>query len=431
MKPLLSWNRIPNTQPDQLITLQHASLPPGGNTPFTVYGNGRSYGDVCLTSHGSLIYTKHLDRFIQFDRIHGILRCEAGIQLADILPVIVPHGWFLPVTPGTRFITTGGAVANDVHGKNHHNSGSFGHHVTALGLIRSDHGYLHCSKQQNSAYFKATIGGLGLTGLISWVEFKLLPIKTEYMTCQAQQFSHIDEYWHLNNTSAHQNDYTVAWIDCLSRGRAQGRGILFSARHSDQQQPGKHHHEKFHSMPVTPPISLVNNLSLRIFNQLYYHWPRKTGTYISHYTPYFYPLDSIKHWNRMYGPEGFYQYQCVIPPEHATHAIKQLLRCISNSGQGSFLAVLKSFGTQPAAGMLSFTRPGTTLALDFPNRGHVTQNLFKQLDQIVFETGGALYPAKDARMPTTLFRSSFPQWQKFSEYTDPCFSSDFWRRMNP
>lgn len=431
MKSLHSWNRIPIIQPDQICTPQQATLPTGAIEPFTLYGNGRSYGDVCLTSHGSLIHSKYWDRFIYFDQQNGILRCEAGMLLADILPVIVAQGWFLPVTPGTRFVTLGGAVANDVHGKNHHKAGSFGHHVTSLGLVRSDKGYMHCSAQQNPDYFKATIGGLGLTGLISWVELQLQPISSAYMDCQAQRFANLEDFWQLNATTGSHNDYTVAWIDCLSSGKSQGRGILFSAKHSEQPRTPLNYRGKRLSFPVTPPLSLVNKLSLRCFNHLYYHWPRKTTPYIAHYTPYFYPLDGINHWNRMYGKKGFYQYQCVIPPEHANDAIQQLIQQISRTNQGSFLAVLKSFGTQPRAGILSFARPGTTLALDFPNQGAATIKLFERLDSIVQQAGGALYPAKDARMSASMFRNSFPAWQSFIEYTDPLFSSDFWRRVNP
>lgn len=427
-----SWNRIPSIQPQQRLWLSSrselAAVLSDQSGAALAYGNGRSYGDVCLTE-GSQLMCRGLDRFIRFDRQNGVLCCEAGVTLAEVLALTAPQGWFLPSTPGTRYATVGGALANDVHGKNHHVEGSFGHHVRAFELVRSDGSRLECRPDQNEAFFAATIGGLGLTGLISWVELQLTPIRNEWMWAESVRFRNLDEFWELNAAAEANSPYAVAWIDCLSKGNSQGRGILLTADHAGMRTDLPVFREKTKRVPFDPPLSLVNRLSLTAFNALYYRQPTKPQGGLMHYVPYFYPLDAIGDWNRIYGRRGFYQYQCVIPPEASATAIAELLNAIARSGQGSFLAVLKTFGDRPAAGMLSFPRPGATLALDFPDKGERTLRLFAELDAIVTSAGGALYPAKDARMPASLFRSGFPQWERFSEYIDPAFSSQFWQRV--
>lgn len=427
----LSWNRLPRVTPEAVHPLNQrdCGVPDRLPRPLLAYGNGRSYGDVCLTEQGTLLLTRGLDRFIEFDAQRGVLRCEAGITLAEILALIVPHGWFLASTPGTRMATIGGAVANDVHGKNHHIAGSFGHHVRVLELWRSDGSVIECSAEDNTEWFHATIGGLGLTGLIRWVELQLKPIQNPWMWVESQRFANIDEFWMLNRLAEERAPYTVAWIDCLAKGKAQGRGILFSGQHAAAQAELPLLKESHSRIPVDPPISMVNGFSLKVFNTMYYSQPVKPQGQLTHYIPYFYPLDAIQNWNRIYGKRGFYQYQCLIPPRDAEHATRALLDTIGKRGQGSFLAVLKTFGNIPSLGMLSFPRPGTTLALDFPNRGHDTLRLLEDLDAIVQEAGGALYPGKDARMPSSLFQSGYPLWEAFNEFVDPGFSSRFWQRV--
>ncbi|MBB3189398.1 FAD-binding oxidoreductase [Halomonas cerina] len=397
--------------------------------PLLPYGNGRSYGDVCLNDHGTLLVTRGLDRFIDFDPQTGLLRCEAGMTLAEVLALVVPQGWFLPSTPGTRQVTVGGAVANDVHGKNHHAVGSFGHHVRALELLRSDGEVITCGPGRADAWFAATVGGLGLTGLIRWVELQLMPIQTPWMWVESQRFANLEAFWPLNRRAEARWPYTVAWIDCLAKGKARGRGILLAGQHAPPQATPPSFKEGCKRVPIDPPLSLVNRLSLKVFNALYYRQPVKPQGGLSHYVPYFYPLDAIQDWNRIYGRRGFYQYQCVLPPEAAEAATAALLDTVARRGEGSFLAVLKTFGRKPSVGMLSFPRPGTTLALDFPNRGDKTLRLLDDLDAIVCEAGGALYPGKDARMPARLFQSGFPQWEAFSRFIDPAFSSRFWQRV--
>ena len=407
------------------------TLPPAGTVlPF---GNGRSYGDSCLNVGGALLQTKALDRFIRFDRESGMLACEAGVLLADILRLVVPAGWFLPVVPGTCYITVGGAIANDVHGKNHHHAGTFGRHVRQFELLRSDGTRLVCSPSAQPDWFAATVGGLGLTGVVTWAELQLRPIHGPRLDVESIRFANLEEFFALCEETERSHEYTVAWIDCLSRGKRLGRGILQCANHAQEQAKTSGSaaaSDRRIAVPLSPPVSLVNALSLRIFNTVHYH--RQLGRHrrsSEYFRGFFFPLDQILHWNRLYGPSGFYQYQCVVPTPVAREATAQLLETIARSGRGSFLAVLKRFGGLASPGMMSFPREGVTLALDFPNRGAGVERLFQSLDSIVSGAGGTLYPAKDGRMPGALFRSGYPRWQEFSQYIDPACSSSFWRRV--
>ncbi len=394
------------------------------------FGNGRSYGDSCLNVGGALLQTRGLDRFIGFDRETGVLACEAGVLLAEILRLVVPGGWFLPVVPGTCFVTVGGAIANDVHGKNHHLAGTFGRHVRRFELLRSDGTRLVCSPTENADWFAATVGGLGLTGVVTWAELQLREIHGPRLDVESVRFANLEEFFALCAETERSHEYTVAWIDCLGRGKHLGRGILQAANHAREQTSTAPAPGRNITVPFAPPVSLVNALSLRVFNTLYYH--RQVGRLkraSEHFQTFFFPLDRILHWNRMYGPSGFYQYQCVVPTAVAREATTELLDTISRSGWGSFLAVLKRFGSLVSPGLLSFPREGITVALDFPNRGAGVERLFQSLDRIVSQAGGALYPAKDGRMPGALFRSGYPRWQEFSRYIDPACSSSFWRRV--
>jgi FAD/FMN-containing dehydrogenase len=394
------------------------------------YGNGRSYGDVCLNRGGTLIDTRSLSRFIRFDSETGLLRCEAGVLLSDVLSLVVPAGWFLPVSPGTRYVTLGGAVANDVHGKNHHHAGTLGRHITAFELLRSDGSRLRCTPEENADFFAATIGGLGLTGLITWVELQLREIAGPLLKEESIKFANLDEFFRLSDMSDGKYEYTVAWVDCVSRGESLGRGLFARANHEAGGYTGRIQSEKPRiSIPVTPPVSLVNRVSLKGFNSFYYwrHRQRRRVRTV-HYQPFFYPLDAIGNWNKIYGPKGMLQYQCVLPGPDGRDVMRQMLKAIANSGNGSFLAVLKVFGDMPSPGMLSFPRPGVTLALDFPCKPAVFR-LLDRLDDMTREAGGAVYPAKDARMSAESYRTYFPAWEGFSQFVDPGFSSSFWRRV--
>jgi FAD/FMN-containing dehydrogenase len=422
---LAAWGNLPAppAADERFWGERNAPLPPveGSLLP---YGNGRSYGDVCLNSGATLLYTRGLDHLISFDAESGVLVCEAGVLLADILNVFVPRGWFLPVTPGTRFVTVGGAIANDVHGKNHHQAGTFGCHVRRFELLRSDGSRRICSPNENADWFAATIGGLGLTGMITWAEITLKRIDGPAVRVENTRFTGLDEFFALNAAAEAQHEYSVAWIDCLA---ATPRGILMAGDHAASGSVPAPANKAL-SFPLTPPVSAINTLTLRTFNFAYYHRPLPARTVV-HYAPYFYPLDGILHWNRLYGRQGFYQYQCVLPLA-ARDALSEILRSIATSGQGSFLAVLKTFGEVRSPGMLSFPMPGITLALDFSNRGVPTRALFDRLDAIVSAVGGRLYAAKDARMAGDFFRRSYPRFSEFSGFVDPKFSSDFWRRVN-
>jgi len=391
------------------------------------FGNGRSYGDSCLNSAGYLLDARGLDRFIRFDPVEGTLACEAGVLLSEILDLVVPRGWFLPVTPGTAHVTVGGAIANDVHGKNHHRTGTFGCHVRRLELLRSEGTRHLCSRTENADLFRATVGGLGLTGLILWAELSLRPVASEAMEVRTTRFGNLEEFAALSAQADQDHEYTVAWVDCLARGDSLGRGLFMAGDHAAGNSVPRIKPRL--DMPVDPPFPLVNGLSLRLFNLLYYHRPVSRGLHRQHYRDFLYPLDRISRWNRMYGRRGFMQYQCVVPRKSGTDVIGELLGQISASGTGSFLTVLKVFGDIESPGTLSFPRPGLTLALDFPNRGKRTLDLLDDLDRVVVDAGGAVYPAKDARMSSNAFKSYFPRWLEFEEFVDPGFSSDLWRRV--
>lgn len=427
-----SWGRYPhcpqNTQRLLPVVSRHIDLPAFDGTVLP-HGAGRSYGDSNLNPGGALLMMRSLDRFIAFDPASGMLCCEAGVTLAEVLDIALPQGWFLPVTPGTRYATVGGSIANDVHGKNHHRMGSFGCHVRAIDLLRSD-GSLQ-QLQPGDMLFSATVGGLGLTGVILTAELQLRRVPGPWLESESIRFESLDDFFSLSHESADQFEYTVAWIDCLASGKRLGRGHFLRGDHAsgDPNAPIPMTKARY-SMPLVPPFSLVNNLTLRPFNTLYY-WRQlvRKKRYLTHYQAYFYPLDGVSNWNRMYGPKGFLQHQCVLPSEIARDAMKELLREISRSGNGSFLAVLKDFGNKPALGMLSFPRAGSTLALDFRNDGRNVLRLLSRLEAIVAEAGGAIYPAKDAHMSGQLFRAGYPRWEEFSRYIDPRFSSAFWRRV--
>ena len=430
--PYTAWNRWPVLKDQTVLALtDRCARLPDLPRSFIAYGNGRSYSDVCLNDGGFLLDTRRLDKYVSFDRETGRLICEAGVLLSDMLDLIVPHGWFLPVTPGTREITVGGAIANDVHGKNHHGAGSFSAHVLSLGLRRSDGSLRTCSPTRDPGWFAATVGGLGLTGIIIWAEIQLLRITSPMMTVQAHRFRNLEEFWPVNAKASAEWPYTVAWVDCMSAKRERlGRGVLFCGRHANGTGPLAARRGKPMRIGVDPPVSLINYATVRVFNTFYYRTHGSTGIGSSHYVPFFYPLDGVQDWNRLYGPRGFFQYQCVLPFPQAVTAVATMLERVARSGEASFLAVLKTFGDLPPVGMLSFPRPGVTLAVDFPNRGDQTLGLMRSLDDIVLDAGGALYPAKDARMPARLFRAGYSRIEEFSRYVDPKASSGFWRRVS-
>jgi FAD/FMN-containing dehydrogenase len=430
-----SWGRYPKAT-QSAVDLSWMTDAPGcfpAEGTVLPYGKGRSYGDVCLNDGGTLIVTGRMNHFISFDIETGVLRCEAGVGLDEILSHVVHRGWFLPVTPGTKFITVGGAVANDVHGKNHHLMGTFGEHVRAFELLRSDGQRLVCTPTQNREMFFATIGGMGLTGLMLWVEFQLKRVHGPFIAVEHVKYRTLDDFFRLAAESEAKFEYTVAWVDCLASGAKLGRGIFMRGNDATAEQtaaakPVKE--KRMRRIPCDAPGFLLNRASVWAFNNAFYAKQlHERSASISHYEPFFYPLDSLHDWNRLYGRRGFFQYQFVVPPQVARSAIEKILGRIAKSGMASFLAVMKNFGDRRQAGMMSFPRKGLTLAMDLPNVGGDALKLMDELDDIVLESGGILYPAKDARMAADKFKTFYPQWKEFAKFIDPKFSSSFWRRV--
>jgi FAD/FMN-containing dehydrogenase len=424
-----SWGRYPRIVHrkvskvywrDQLIDALHHSEP----ASLLPYGMGRSYGDSCLNSERDLIDCSPLNRILDFDWETGRVRAEGGTSLADLLEIIVPQGWFLPVTPGTKFVTVGGAIANDVHGKNHHRAGTFGCHLKQITLFRSDAGRVDCSLSENADLFRATIGGLGLTGVIASAELQLKRIPGNAIEVHAFSFANLEHFLEISQKGDQNYEYTVAWIDCLSAG--QIRGIFFCGNHNETCVARGAMRYK---IPFAVPEFVLNKTAVALFNRAYYRaHMRNSAATIVHYDPFFYPLDSIQNWNLLYGRRGLAQYQCVVPGESA-EVVKTIIKTVSSSGEACFLAVLKAFGDIKSPGLLSFPRSGLTLALDLPMRGGRTLSLLQSLDELVLMNGGALYPAKDARMKPAMFKAGFPNWAEFAQFIDPQFSSSFWRRV--
>jgi FAD/FMN-containing dehydrogenase len=423
-----SWGRLPKATPAAVRRLYWRSELAEldlGSSPALPYGLGRSYGDSCLNDGGTLIDTSQLSRLIHFDSERGILRAEAGLSLEQILAVIVPRGWFLPVSPGTQFVTLGGAVANDIHGKNHHHAGTFGRHIRCFELWRSDGSQQECSPDENADLFRATIGGLGLTGLITWVEIQLVRIASPSLQMERIRFRNFDEYLALENESSSDYEYTVSWVDCMRSGPM--RGLFQRANFTEGGTARKTRWPL--RVPFDMPSFVLSSSAVKLFNQSIFHLQRSDQiSRVTHYAPFFYPLDGVRDWNRIYGKRGFYQYQFLVPNE-AEEVFREILLRISSSRQGSFLVILKKFGKATSPGLMSFPREGLTLALDFPNRGQTTHDLLDDLDELVQQAGGCVYPAKDARMSPESFQLYYPQWKEFSRYTDPQFSSSFWRRV--
>jgi len=427
-----SWGRYPQL-PATLLPLYWIPQSPLNDLaagPKLPVGMGRSYGDVCLLENGTLLHTVHMDRLIHFDPATGLLTCESGVTLADILNFAVPRGWFLPVTPGTKYVTVGGAIANDIHGKNHHTAGTFGRHVPRFELLRSDGNRIVCSPTANSDWYAATIGGMGLTGLITWAEVQLRPIVSRKIDYHGTKFVGIEEFVALSQSSE-TSEYTVSWIDCVSQGKNFARGIFMRGDHAATPSRLRQSSDPKLTLPIDLPGFMLNKYTVEAFNALYYYkqFTREKRALID-YEPFFYPLDGVLHWNRLYGRDGLLQFQCVLPFEDGQHGILRILKAITSSGLASFLAVIKTFGEIKSPGMMSFPAPGITLALDFPIRREVSFDLLERLAYITVEHGGKMYPAKDARMSALQFQAFYPQWQEFARYLDPALSSSFWQRVS-
>lgn len=430
-----SWGRYPETKAARVTDPAWTSDVPGttGHMPKLAYGLGRSYGDVCLNDGGTVVRMHHCDRILHFDPETGIVRAEAGLSIADLLRICVPRGWFIPVTPGTRYVTLGGAVANDVHGKNHHRVGTIGRHVRSLGLVRSDGTFLRCSPAENSELFAATIAGMGLTGFIIWIELSLLPIASRQIVQESIKARSLSELIHLTDESDADWDYTVSWIDVMSRGASLGRGLVLRGRFRDQPDGslGKDWKGPLLTVPFEAPSWLLSGPTISLFNTVWYHRQiERQSRATLDVEPFFYPLDGVGQWNLLYGKRGMLQYQCVVPVDDGEHIMQSILGHMQRGGVSSFLAVLKKFGPLESPGIMSFPRPGLTLTLDMPISGRPMFDALDRCDELVHSVGGRVYAAKDARVRGEMFRAMYSkEIDRFLPWIDHGMSSSFWRRV--
>jgi FAD/FMN-containing dehydrogenase len=373
-------------------------------------GLGRSYGDSSLSQ--TVIETTKLDRFISFNQDAGIISCQAGVSMHEILDLVVTRGWFVPVTPGSGYVTVGGAIASDVHGKNHHIGGSFSQHVISLDLLLGSGEKVTVTPSGMPDLFRATCGGMGLTGIILSATFQLIPMQSSFISQRTIRANSLEEVCELFEANA-LSTYSVAWVDCLAKGKQMGRSLLMLGEHSVNGGLDLGSQSK-KSLPIDMPNWVLNPYSIKTFNFFYFHKSilsvQKTDL---PYRPYFYPLDAINNWNRLYGKNGFIQYQFVVPKAVGVKGLKRILDVISKSNKGSFLAVLKVFG-KGNENYLSFPIEGYSLALDFKMESGIVE-LVKRLDSMVLEMGGRVYLTKDALMSEQMFKSTYPQWQIFEE----------------
>jgi FAD/FMN-containing dehydrogenase len=411
---------------DAIALLRAGKAPRDGLLGF---GGGLSYGDSCHNDAGLLADMRGHARILSFDPATGILEAEAGARLCDVIAHAAPSGFFPPVVPGTQFVTLGGAIANDIHGKNHHRRGSFGCHVLSVHLLRSDGQEHVCSPRNNPALFRATIGGMGLTGLITRASIRLMRVPSPCVRQQVRPFRSLAEYFEMAVEADRDNEYAVAWVDQLASGRTTGRGLLIVGNHADTGGQAPARPRRRLSVPFDLPLALVNRPFMRMFNEAYrIANTRAAADRIVDHRAFFFPLDAVGAWNRLYGPAGLFQHQSVLPTEAAPAAVGELLAAAREAGEASFLTVLKRFGTQVSPALLSFPRSGFTLTLDFANRGSRTRALLDRLDAITLGAGGAVNPYKDARMSAETFAASFPRWPELEAVRDPAFMSDFWAR---
>ncbi len=422
-KTLSGWGRVIRSEclaarPERQADLDAIMKDQGAET-LLPFGAGRSYGDAALNSGGHAVIMQRLDRFIDFDPQSGMLITEPGVSFADIIKTFLPRGFMPPVAPGTGFATLGGGIANDVHGKNHHQSGSLGQHIDWFDLRLPSGEVRRVEPQRDAALFQATVGGVGLTGIIQRIGMHLKAVPSNAVTVRKRRIRDLDHYLEAFREEQDRSPYIVGWIDALATGRNMGRGILEVASPSDQDvDPSPARARK---VPFDFPGFALNPLTVRIFNEAYYrHVPSSGSEQRLHYPAFLFPLDAVYDWNRIYGKRGFNQFQCVVPFESGRDALVQMLDLITKSGQGSFLAVLKAMG-RSGVGYLSFPQPGYTLALDFPNTSG-TVELIGKLERITCDFGGRTYLAKDATLTPDTLRRMYPaldQFQAVLAYIDP------------
>jgi decaprenylphospho-beta-D-ribofuranose 2-oxidase len=418
---LAGWGGVPRescliVQPATAVDVR-ASV--SGREPVIARGLGRAYGDSAINPRGVVVQSGRLDRFRGFDPANGMLDCEAGVSFADIIACLLPRGWFLPTTPGTKFVTVGGAIAADVHGKNHHRVGSFGNFVDEIELALADGTLARCSRTHDPDLFFATLGGMGLTGIIVSARFRLARVETAWIDVRHRKTAHLEETLEVFDASDAGCEHSVAWIDCMARGASLGRSVVMQGAHALQvdldarrrRLPLCLPRKRTKSVPFMPPVSLLSPWTVRGFNAAFYAAHSNERKLVDLDT-FFYPLDAVLRWNRIYGPRGFVQYQAFFPRERSAVGLRQLLDRISKAGAASFLAVLKSCGAADG-GLLSYLEPGHTLALDLPYHPARTPALCRQLDRILLDHGGRLYLAKDSLTDAETFRAMYPRLREF------------------
>lgn len=441
-QPLSGWGLYPTSNALISRPEKFSQFPSFARGKFIARGLGRSYGDAALNADHDVILMERMDRFLAFDETNGLLTTEAGVSIEEILNIFVPRGWFLPVTPGTKYVTLGGAVAADVHGKNHHVDGTIGAHVKTLKLLLADGSVRKCSPEHHPDLFWATVGGMGLTGIITEITLQLIPIETAYMSVRHLTTPNLEKTLELFESKATESaPYSVAWIDCLAKGKNFGRSVVMLGDHATKnnlprsiKDPLRTEERSTLSLPFHFPENFLNPWSIRTFNALYHRSQRgKEEPFLVDYDRYFYPLDTLHNWGPLYGKRGFVQYQCVLPSATSHEGLKALLDELVMSKRGSFLAVLKRFGAQ-GPGMLSFPHEGYTLALDIPVSNPNLFPFLDHLDAVILKHGGRTYLAKDARMKPRVFREMYPrfeEWLQIKNEVDPDghFSSDLSRRL--
>jgi decaprenylphospho-beta-D-ribofuranose 2-oxidase len=427
-RTIANWGNFPKVEADEIYVERVKELLSAETKEdsFIARGNGRCYGDASLNE--TVVSTLDLKYYLDFDEISGEMECESGVLFSDLLEFLVSKGFFLPVTPGTQFITLGGAIAADVHGKNHHKEGCFSEFLMHFHLLTGSGTIIKCSKDENQDLYWQTIGGMGLTGIILSARFRLKKIENVFIYQESIKAKNLDEIFDLFEESEDWT-YTVAWIDCMQRGKHIGRSILMRGEHARNDQLSKKQLQRKYeipkkgklNIPLNFPNFVLNSLSVKAFNLLYYFKQfSKKKNFVTNYNTFFYPLDSIGNWNKIYGKKGFIQYQFVIPKDVSKEAMKEVLMEISKSGQGSFLAVLKLFGRNNEKAYNSFPIEGYTLALDFKVNKKLLQ-LVPKLDKIVLKFGGRIYRAKDSL--------SRPELTNYLKTTDSCFDSIQNRRI--
>jgi len=403
-------------------------------------GQGRSYGDAAMSNLGLVMLSEKLNRTVSFDEKGGVLKAEAGTTLAEIIESFLPRGWFPSVVPGTKFVSLGGCVAADIHGKNHHHAGTFGQHVTEIAMVLADGTRTVCSLAENPELFHATVGGMGLTGIMTEVTLRLLPVESPYMIGQQTPAKDLEASLRMLEERNWEDDYTVAWIDCVT-GRKLGRSVLIRGHHAMQSElpdrlkviTGNPRSRQVKLRFGFPAVAL-NRFTMAAFNETFYAWQgRRKEAFIDTVERFFFPLDRIAHWNRMYGRQGFVQYQCVLPLAESERGLQALMEELQRSKRSSFLSVLKRFGPE-GSGLLSFPFEGYTLTLDFPVRDEGLFPFLDRLDEIVLKYSGRVYLAKDARMRAKTFHAMYPRlaaWQTIKSQVDPenRFDSDLARRL--